>query len=99
MIKISQMPIYSGDLDGVYVPIIVPDPGVEPWVNYRMLASNLESEGETVEADNGVIKTAYGIIELGGNPLTHDTVIDVAGFDFSLPNLNTGTEANVLYYD
>jgi hypothetical protein len=43
-VKISAMPPYVGDLTGVYLPIIVPVEDDNPWVNYRMLASDFQGE-------------------------------------------------------
>lgn len=98
MIKISQMPIYSGALDSVYVPII--RPGGDEWANYRMLASELQGEegGGTVEVENGLYKSAYDVVRLGGT-LTEDTEIDVDGHSLSIAGLPENIVANVLYYD
>jgi hypothetical protein len=46
------------------------------------------TEAETVTADNGLTKTAYNVIELGGTPLYKDTNIDGASaFKLNLTNL------------
>jgi len=44
-VKISAMDPYAGDLTGVYLPVIVPVEEDNPWVNYRMLASDVINAG------------------------------------------------------
>lgn len=97
MIKISQMPIYSGALDSVYVPII--RPGGDEWANYRMLASELQGEdGGSVEVENGLYKSLYDVVRWGG-PLTENTEIDLNGNTLSLVNITENTTTKILYID
>lgn len=64
---------------------------LDPGLDYLLLYSSVEGKIVRVTLGevsgnfiNGLIKQSNGDVELGGNPLTKDTILTGAGFDFGI---------------